>query len=462
MPARPDPAPLRRDSMHTLEIDALGAEGDGIARLDGYVVLVPGALAGERVLVRITSAARKFGRGEVVQVLRAAPERVAPRCRHFLDCGGCQLQHLDGAAQGEHKRGRLQQVLDRALGDAAPRVAAMQAPDEPWGQRHKVVLHLEGAGQTLRGGFRRARRPDLVALDECPASDPHALGLGLDAVEELKELDLPAADRPGGLLRSVLVRRSAATGEAALVVVATRAMVPGLLQRVDELHRLGATVVAVNENTGPTERLLGPRTRVLSGPPRIRERIAGTTFLLSPTAFFQTSPWGAERLVELVRAALRPSRRHRLLDLYCGGGLFALCLAGEAAEVLGIEENPPAVADAEAAAGGGGIDNARFVAGRAGERLAGLRRSADRPLLVVLDPPRAGCGPEVARRIAALGPERIAYVSCDPDALGRDAAAFAAAGYRLATVTPVDMFPQTWHVEAVASLVAGGTGGGIG
>ncbi len=454
MPDRPDPASVERGGLYTVTADALGREGDAIARLrpgDQYVVLVPGLLPGEQGLVKITSAARKFGRGELVQVTRPSADRSEPRCRHFGRCGGCDLQHLLYARQLERKAERLRAVLRHALGDAAPPLQPFRAPDPPFGQRHKVALHLSGRGHTLQGGLRMARSPELVPIEECPVSDPEALGLALDAVYALQELDLPATDRPGGILRSLVVRRAAGTGEAALLVVATRRIVPGLQRLCAELQRLGATVVAANWNEGDTGRLLGPHTAVLAGPERIRERILGTTYSLSPDAFFQTSPWGAAQLVELVTAALRPGPGDRVLDLYCGVGLFALHLAPQVAAVHGIEESPAAVADAEATAALLSAGRATFARGAVERQLQALRRGP-RPTLVVLDPPRQGCGPAVAAAVGALGPARIAYVSCDPDALGRDLAAFAAARYRCTAVTPVDMFPHTHHLEAVAVL----------
>jgi 23S rRNA (uracil1939-C5)-methyltransferase len=446
------PVPVVRGEECSLEVEALGRGADGVGRIGSYVVLVAGALPGERARVRISSAARKFGRGELLAVERASPQRARPPCGHFLVCGGCDLQHLAVAAQAEHKRARLAAALTHALGDRAPEIAPMAAPPDPLGQRHKVALHLQGAGRSLRGGLRRARGVELVALRECPVSDAVAFALAGEAVAALRETGLPAWDerRQSGVWRAVVVRRAAGTGEACVLIVAARGDVRELAVIAPRLAARGATTVALNVNTGPAARLLGHDTKVLAGPQRIREVLAGTDYLVSPGVFFQTAPWAAARLVELAGAFLAPGPGDVIGDLYCGSGLFALALAPLCGSVFGIEENAVAVADARAAARDGRLRNVRLVTGRVADRLPEL--AAARPRAIVLDPPRAGCGAALAGAIAALAPARIAYVSCDPDALARDLGAFADAGYRARRVVPVDMFPHTHHLESFAEL----------
>ncbi len=218
--------------------------------------------------------------------------------------------------------------------------------------------------------------------------------------------------------------------------------------------------MALNVNDGPLSVLLGRTTRLLRGRPRLVEEIAGVRYLVSPAAFFQTSAFGAEALVEIVTRFAAPTPRSRVLDLYCGAGLFALALAGRSRAVVGIEEKAAAVRDATAAARLNRRRNTRFFAGRVETRLreamaggGGVGVAGAGPFdVVVLDPPRAGCAPEVLAGIARAAPARIVCVSCDPDSLGRDLAALSAAGYALRAVAPVDMFPHTCHVEAVALL----------
>jgi 23S rRNA (uracil1939-C5)-methyltransferase len=450
--------PVRRGDVVDLDVAAMADGPDALARVGGWVVLLPGALPGERVRAEITSAARKYGRARVLEVLQPSPERVPPRCRHFLRCGGCHLQHQRYEAQLEQKRARLQKELAFALGGAAPEVRAAVPAPAPFGQRHKVALHLLSARGGLVPALHGLRELGLVPLEECPASAPGAWALALACVRALDSLRLTAfePETGAGLLRSVLVRRSAATGQSHLLVVASRTPVPGLMRMLPELHAAGATTISVNEHGGDPARLLGGRTEVLSGPRRIDERISGVTLCLSPDAFFQTSPAGAAALVDAVRGFLAPLTDDVIADLYCGGGLFTLALAAGAREAFGVEESAVAVADALAAARRNRARNVRFLRGPVERLLRGCRDGAlPRPDLAVLDPPRAGALPEALRELAALGPRKVAFVGCEPRALARGVAVLVAAGYRIRAVQPVDMFPQTSHVEAVAMLERG-------
>lgn len=452
---RPRTIPVARGDRLTLHVSDLGDGPDGIARVGDYVVFVPGVLPGEEVLVEITSAARKFGRGELLSVRTAAADRVAARCAHFLACGGCHRQHQRYDAQLADKQDRLQRLLAHALGTAAPTVPLPLA-GAPFGERHKIVLHLRGGGDApLETCFHRPRSPELVAVHECPASDPAAWRLARAAVRELATLRHFAWDpdfAPDGLLRSVLVRRTT-LGEALVLVVARRAHVPGLERIVDALHRAGATTIAVNGNAGEFSQLLGPETRLVSGPPRIRERLLDVDYLLSPDAFFQTAPRLAGRLVQLVTEWLDPGRDEVAGDLYCGGGLLTLPLARRARTAFGIELGRGAIHDAEAAARHNGLGNVTFRAGHVEHWLAACRRGdLPRPHVVALDPPRAGVSAAVIAELAALRPRRLAYVACDTAALARDLRALHERGFTTRRVQPLDMFPQTCHLEAVAML----------
>lgn len=447
--------PVARGDRLRLEVTALGDGPDGIARVGDYVVFVPGVLPGESADVRITKAARKFGRAELLAVHRASPDRVAARCRHFLVCGGCHRQHQACPAQLEQKRERVQRALSRALGAACPEVAPVLA-GAPFGERHKVVLHLRNRTTGgLEGCFHLLRSPELVTVHECPASDARSFALAQTAVRELEALGHEAWDPDfarDGLLRSVLVRR-ATTGEAHLLVVARRPHVPGLDRLAATLHGAGATTIAVNGNSGEFSQLLGPETRIVSGPPRIRERIGDVVHTISPDAFFQTSPRMAAHLVQLVVDWLAPAPGDDVLDLYCGGGLLTLPLARRARRAVGVERSARAIGDADAAARENGITNVAWRTTTAEQGLAACARGElPRPHLVALDPPRTGVPPEAVAALAAMRPRRIAYVSCDVQSLARDLRAFQDCGFGTRAVQPLDMFPQTAHVEAVAML----------
>ena len=458
MPERPDNVPILVGDYIELEIEAFADGADAFGRLGGYVVLVAGVLPGERISAKVSSASAKFGRAELVTVLQASPQRVTPSCRHFMQCGGCHLQHVDYAQQLVRKRERLEKAIVHHMGDRAPKVLPTLAPPSPWGQRSKIALHLKGAGRHLVGGLRPMRAIGLVPIGDCVASDPKAVELALDAVAQLGETGLAAwdDDNPHGVLRSIVVRRSQATGESHLVIVTTPGRVPQLALAAAELQKLGATTVSVNENDGPLSQLMGRDTEVLRGPRRIREVVDGVEYMLSPDAFFQTSHAGARHAVQQVVEWLAPTRRDVVADFYCGGGLFSLQLARHAKHVIGIEQSMTAVRDAEASTNVQQVRNVEFHRVDVGRALAGWRRKGmPRPNLICLDPPRYGLPPRAAQYLGEMAPRRMAYVSCEPDTLARDLAELAECGMRTNVVLPLDMFPQTYHVEAVALLEPG-------
>ena len=448
------PAPVQRGDRVRLSIETLADGPDALAHIDGYVVLIPGALPGERIRAEITSAARKFGRARVAYIDEASLERVEPACRHFLECGGCHWQHIDYAAQLRFKQKRVEKELAWALGEHAPTVSDTVANKEPYGMRHKVALQvLPDRSHGMVPALHALRELDLVALHECPASADKPLRLAKETIALLADLRIeawdPVSDR--GELRSVLVRTAEATGQSHVIVVARYDM-PEVERIAQDLMAKGATTISVNYNDGPESRLLGTQTVRVTGPDRIDEQIGGVHYCISPTSFFQTSPFAAGLLVKLVQEMLAPKATDIVADLYCGGGLFSLALAARSREVIGIEESPVSIGDADAGQRRNRIRNVRFVRGPVEAHAARLGKDLPKPDLIVLDPPREGSGTEVLQHIAALRPRKIAYVACDVGALARDLRLLHTMGYAASRVVPVDMFPQTWHIETVALL----------
>lgn len=452
-----------------MSIDGVGQDGDGLGRVGEYVVFVPRAMAGERVRARITSAGRKHGRAELLAVVAAATERVTPPCPHFGACGGCQLQHMSYPAQLELKRVRLARTLRHAL-HRDVEVPPVLAPADPFGQRTKVVLHVERRPSGYRAGLYGQRSRILVPLDQCVAAHAPAFELARGTVQACERLRVPAFDRRygDGALRGVLVRATS-TGQLGVVLISAMPVLPNERAVVEAVAALGAEGVWVNHLPAsaaaqqgvvlPTRvdayepmHLLGPTTRHVHGCARLEESLGGTRYLVSPTAFFQTSQFGAEQLIRLVRELAGPLSDKTVVDAYCGSGLFALALATTAAKVIGIEDDVEAVADAEGAARANGLDNVDFRTGPAQRLLRTL--AVSRPDVVILDPPRSGCHAGVVETVAGtLRPARVVYVACDVDSLARDAAHLEQLDYALERVQPLDMFPFTHHIETVAAFV---------
>lgn len=455
----------------TVEIDRLSLEGDGVAALDGRALAVPQVLPGERVSVRVRSGRDGRLEGEVVEILSASPHRVAPRCRHFGPCGGCAWQHIDYREQLRLKQTLLQALLDEALGGRAPRVSpTVPSPTSgpgtmPWGYRNKVSFTFapgEGRDGLVMGHHRRGSRSVLPVV-ECPVHAEGGNRIAFALRDALAAARIPGstADASTGIARHVVVRAAESTGEWLATLVVTenvkglRGVTARFLAAAAREDRPGGFHLNLHDRDDPF--LFGRETRRLHGLPEIRERVAAVTFLLAPTAFFQTNVRVAEAMVRHVLAALSPERFPRVLDLYAGVGLFALTLAASGATVTAVEENRSAVAGAEAARRFNRLPTSRLalVGGRVEDTLARLspRAAADRYDAVVLDPPRQGCPPPVLDWVARqLQPRRLVYVSCNPAALAGDLRLALAAGYRADEVVPFDMFPHTAHIESISTL----------
>lgn len=380
----------------------------------------------------------EFFRGEVSRLLGEAEVPVVePPCAHFALCGGCQLQHLPYPLQLAFKR----EGVRRAFAEAGLEVTQVLAPvagmDDPWHYRNKADLNIRSAGGTAQLGFSRHDGRGVVEVLECPISSP-AINDVLAAFREL----LPAWPTLRRKLHSVIVRSSRLEGRAA-VLYHTRlkdAEVFSALSR-QLMERCPAVKGAA---------FVDHRREVAVGETRLTERILGIDYGYGLGSFFQANPLQTEVLVEKVLALTGAESGDVVADLYSGVGLFTMQLARRAREVYAIEDTPAAVSDAEANAARLGLSNCKFLRGQAHERLESLDLFRTKLDLVVLDPPRSGCAEKVLALLPRFAPRRIVYVSCNPVSLARDASSLVGAGFKLASVEPVDMFPQTTHLECVA------------
>lgn len=389
-----------------------------------------------------------------------ASDRVTPPCRHAGACGGCDWQHIAYHAQLRLKRVRVAEALAEvpvaATAVSSTIGAAPPGGGAPWGFRRKAHFVFAQRGASIvMGHYRRGSR-EVLPIDECPVHPDRANALAFVVRDALQRAHVPAG--PDGIARHLVVRVSASRDEMLATLVVTRND-PSRLKRV--MRDVMASPVAptgwfINVHPKANALLFGDDTLRLAGRDRVREDFAGTAYLVSPDAFFQTNVGAAEVLVQRVLAAV-PGGATTVLDLYAGAGLFALPLARSGVRVIAVEENAAAVADGEASRALNRIsaERCRFVVARTEDALARNAIRQARAELVVLDPPRTGAGDVVMRLVRdAVAPGRIAYVSCDPDALARDLAVIGGRGgaYAIASVTPIDMFPHTPHVETFVVL----------
>jgi 23S rRNA (uracil1939-C5)-methyltransferase len=382
---------------------------------------------------------------------------VTPRCAHFGVCGGCQWQDVAYPEQLARKQSALDARLRRAVPAGVPEIApvvGMPVGDDgmPWAFRHKAAFVFADGPRGLAMGHYAAGGRTVVPVNECPVHGARANRIAFRLRDELARARVAAAGpRLDGVLRHVIVRTSADERDAVVLLVVTRND-PSLRRPVRALlastDRPDGFYLNIHERPSPY--MVGPTTIRLDGHAHVRERRTGATFLVSPTAFFQTNPTAAASLVDLVLAAAAGDGL-RILDLYAGSGLFSLPLATQGHQVVAVEENRHAVADAHRNLEVNRLapSAVRFMAARVEDALADLeRRAVD---LVVLDPPRQGCAPRVIDGVfGRLAPPRAVYVSCDDASLAAELPAILAHGYRLTQVQPVDMFPHTPHVETVA------------
>jgi 23S rRNA (uracil1939-C5)-methyltransferase len=445
----------KRGETIDLAIDDLAFGGEGVGRLDGYVVFVRGGLPGDRLRVTLTEARSRYGRGTIEAVLVPSPDRVEPPCPYFGQCGGCRLQHLAYPAQLAFKEKQVRDCLTRLGGLPPFELRPIVPAPEPYGYRNKMEFTVAEPGPAL--GLHAAERYDVVLdIERCLLQSERMNALLDEVRRQARTRGLSVWDQrtERGLLRFVTVREGRRTGEAMVNLVASTPDVEALMPVADALKtRVPATAsVLVNVNAKKASVAIGTEEHLLLGRDHITESLGGVTFQVSANSFFQTNTVQAERLFALVAEACALDGAETVLDLYSGTGAISLLLARRAGHVYGIELAAAAVADAVRNARANGIDNCTFLAGEVRHVLPALMREGVRASVVVADPPRAGFHPKALAALAALAPARIVYVSCNPATLARDVGDLARQGYRLEWVQPVDMFPQTPHIEAVARL----------
>jgi 23S rRNA (uracil1939-C5)-methyltransferase len=449
------------DVLH-VEMTEMAPSGEAVAWAGERRLLVPGGLTGDRARVRVVAERGESQLGELVELTASSPHRVRPACRHAGECGGCAWQHVAYPEQLRLKQRILERLLHDSLGPRAPHVQPMigmpAGPDGmPWGFRHKAAF-VFGAGRehgrVVMGHFARGTHR-IVPVEECPVHSARANRIAFAMRDELlRERALLSLVMKRGLLRHVVVRTNVEESEAAAVLVVLEAhrLLEAPLQRLSRSPaRPTGLMLNIHERPGPY--LFGGKTVRLDGSGHVREDRLGPTFLISPTGFFQTNVVAAAELLRLVEAGLPRRRRLRVLDLYSGSGLFALPLARAGHLVTAVEESRKATRDAALNGRLNQIPQSRLRLTCAKVEEALGRLSRERFDAVILDPPREGCPAQVVSDVVLkLRPERLILVSCNPESLAGELAIAIGAGYRARLVSPVDMFPHTPHVEAVAVL----------
>ena len=449
-------APVHKGEELELRIDSLAYGGNGVARLNGFVVFVRGGLPGDRVRARVTKTKRGFAEATAEAVLEPSPVRVTAPCRHFGVCGGCRFQDLAYEAQLEAKEQQVRDALVRIGRFAKPPLEPIVPASSQYGYRNKLEYSFTQGEAGVELGFHRAGRWDeVVGIEECLLTTDLGNAVRLAVRDWAREEGLEPYDQETGegYLRHLVYREGRNTGQALVMLVTApgERFEPGYL--VDVLRRF-EQVRSINwaVNDTPAERTNVP-WKLLWGENAIEEEILGLRFRLRPNAFMQTNTEMAERLYALAREYAALTGAENVFDLYCGTGTIGLALAGGAKAVWGVEISEESVACAIENAELNGIENASFFAGNVGQSLEELVSEAGPADVVVVDPPRAGLAGKALRRTGELGAEKIVYISCNPTTLASDVQVLRDDfGYELIRCRPVDMFPHTPHVESVSLL----------
>ncbi|WP_426449747.1 23S rRNA (uracil(1939)-C(5))-methyltransferase RlmD [Paenibacillus sp. S-38] len=464
--------PVAKNEDYTADIVGIGHEGEGVGRVNGYTLFVPGALPGEKVRVKVVKVKKQYGYAKLLEVLEASPDRIDAPCPIYKQCGGCQLQHLSYEAQMRWKRqlvidnltriGKLQVVGEREEGIIVHPTLGMS---DPWRYRNKAQVPI-GLAETeeggLVGGFYAQGSHRIIDMEACLIQHENNDAV-VGAVKKIaRELGIrPYSEETGrGLLRHVIARYGFNTGEIMVVLVTSGRDLP----HADELTGLirrdvpGVTSIVQNINTRETNVIFGDETRTLWGSDVIYDTIGDIRFAISARSFYQVNPVQTEVLYGKALEYAALTGRETVIDAYCGIGTISLFLAQKADRVYGVEIVPEAIEDAQANARLNGIRNTSFEAGPAEVVIPAWRAKGIAPDVIVVDPPRKGCDPALLETILAMRPERVVYVSCNPSTLARDLRVLEDGGFRTVQVQPVDMFPHTVHVESVAVLVRGEAG----
>ena len=445
---------LEKNRIYRAHIDGYSSEGLGIARIDGQVVFVHGAIRGETCDVLVMKVLKNAAFGKIAALVEPSPARRTPDCPYYGRCGGCNFRHMSYDEELWAKRARVQDALTR-IGGAEVTVEEILGAEQPLHYRNKSIYPISPAGEV---GFYRARSHQVVDVEHCLIQKPEADALAQAVRDYIARFRVePYNEATGrGLLRHLYVRTSC-RGESLACLLVNGSRLPHEQELVDMLRAAapGVCGVVLGENTRRGNAILGDRYRTLWGRDYLTDTLCGLELRLSVPSFYQVNHDQAQRLYEKALEYAGLTGRELAVDLYCGAGTITQVLARRARHVIGGEIVPEAIRDAEDSARRNGVENVEFLCGDASRLAAELRQRGLRPDVICVDPPRKGLAPDVVEAAASMEPERIVYVSCDPATLARDAARFAPLGYRAVRACAVDLFPGTAHIETVVLLSKG-------
>ena len=449
---------FKKNDLLTVVIEDMGHDGEGIGKAAGYTLFIKDAVIGDTVEAKIMKAKKNYGYARLMKVLKPSPYRVEPKCPCARACGGCQLQFLSYEKQLEFKKNKVKGNLERIGGFEQVEIEKVIGMENPWRYRNKAQFPVgKNKDGELITGFYAGRTHSIIPNRNCY--------LGAEVNEEILNQVLaymtdnhvePYEETSGkGLVRHILIRNGFKTGEIMVCIIANGRTLPKVKTLIERLQTIpGMTSISLNVNTKRNNVILGDEVITLWGQETISDYIGDIKFEISPLSFYQVNPVQTEKLYGTALEYAGLTGKETVWDLYCGIGTISLFLAQKAKQVYGVEIVPPAIEDARRNARRNGIENAEFYVGKAEEVLPRkYEEEGIRADVIVVDPPRKGCEPEVLDTMLQMKPERIVYVSCDSATLARDLKILCEKEYQIEKVAVCDMFGNSVHVETVCKLV---------
>ncbi|WP_339217025.1 23S rRNA (uracil(1939)-C(5))-methyltransferase RlmD [Ornithinibacillus sp. FSL M8-0202] len=449
--------PVKKNETVTIRFEDLTHEGNGVGKIEGYPLFVPYGLPGEEAIVKVVKVNKNFGFGKLLEVKNPSPERVEPPCDVFYKCGGCQIQHMSYNLQLSMKQQQVKNVMRKIAHLEHVPVHPTIGMEDPWRYRNKVAIPVgEKDGELITGFYQMRSHQIIEDMDTCIVQEDLNDRM-VEAVRRIaNRVGIEAYDEKShtGVLRHIMVRTGQETKETMVVIITRTKELPHAKEFIRELTETYPNVKSIIHNINParTNVILGEKTKVLWGQEYIYDSIGSIRFAISAKSFYQVNPTQTKRLYEKALEYAAIGEEDTVIDAYCGIGTISLFLAQKAKKVYGVEVVPEAIEDARVNAKLNGMTNTEFVVGTAEEVMPKWKEEGLKPDVIVVDPPRKGCDEGLLNAMIEMGPKRIVYVSCNPSTLARDLRVLEEGGYETKEVQPVDMFPQSMHIESVVWL----------
>jgi len=450
---------LENKKEYIVNIESLGYEGEGVAKIDGYPIFISGALKGERVRIEIIKAKKKYAYGKLLEIVEKSNERREPKCINYEKCGGCTLMHLNYEGQLDFKFNRVKDCIKKIGGLDDNLVKYTLGMKNEYRYRNKAIFSVGIVEEEIAIGFFSEKTHEIIDMNMCLLQDEEADKIVRIIRSWMIKYSIIPAKKDGifqeqGLIRNIMIRKGFKSNEVMVVLVTTDKEIPYIEELISDLEKEVSNLTSViqNINSKDTNLVLGDKCVTLWGQDYICDYIGKYKFNISPLSFFQVNPAQTEGLYSKALEYANLSGNETVFDAYCGTGTITLFLSQKAKKVYGVEIVEQAVENARINAKQNGITNSEFSVGKSEEVIPELIQHGIKPEIIVVDPPRKGCDAKLLDAIGDAQPERVVYVSCDPSTLARDLKYLETKGYRVVEVQPVDMFPMTKHIESVALI----------